>query len=106
MSRRDLLEKASLICSGVLQEGMHNAMKHSSAKSITVRLNCSDHEFSLEIKDDGVGFDVEGARLAAGLGLISMRERIYLIGGKFEIWSNPGQGTRITVRAPIVNKPL
>jgi PAS domain S-box-containing protein len=90
----------------VLQEGMHNAMKHSGAKSITVRLTCSDHDFGLEIKDDGVGFDVEGARLAAGLGLISMRERIHLIGGKFEIWSSPGQGTRITVRAPIVNKPL
>ena len=89
----------------VLQEGMHNAMKHSRAKSITVRLTCSDHDLGLEIKDDGVGFDVEGARLAAGLGLISMRERIHLIGGKFEIWSSPGQGTKITVRAPIVNKP-
>jgi PAS domain S-box-containing protein len=90
----------------VLQEGMHNAMKHSGAKSIAVRLTCSDHDLGLEIKDDGVGFDVEAARLAAGLGLISMRERIHLIGGKFEIWSNPGQGTRITARAPIVNKPL
>ena len=90
----------------VLQEGMHNAMKHSRAKSITVRLTCSDHELGLEMKDDGVGFDVEGARLAAGLGLISMRERIHLIGGKFEIWSSPGQGTRITVRAPIVKRAL
>jgi PAS domain S-box-containing protein len=90
----------------VLQEGMHNAMKHSGAKSIAVRLTCSDHDLGLEIKDDGVGFDVEAARLAAGLGLISMRERIHLIGGKFEIWSSPGQGTRIAVRAPIVIKPL
>ena len=90
----------------VLQEGMHNAMKHSGAKSITVRLTCSDHDLGLEIKDDGVGFDVEGARLAAGLGLISMRERIHLIGGKFEIWSSPGQGTRITIRAPIVKRAL
>jgi signal transduction histidine kinase len=90
----------------VLQEGMHNAMKHSGAKSMTVRLTCSDHELGLEIKDDGVGFDVEAARLAVGLGLISMRERIHLIGGKFEIWSSPGQGTRITVGAPIVNKRL
>jgi PAS domain S-box-containing protein len=90
----------------VLQEALHNAMKHSRAKSITVRLTCSDHDLSLEIKDDGVGFDVEGARLAAGLGLISMRERIHLIGGKFEIWSSPGQGTRITLRAPIVKQAL
>jgi PAS domain S-box-containing protein len=88
----------------VLQEGMHNAMKHSRAKSITVRLTCSDHDLSLEMHDDGVGFDVEGARLAAGLGLISMRERIHLIGGKFEIQSSPGQGTRITARAPIVQQ--
>jgi PAS domain S-box-containing protein len=86
----------------VLQEGMHNAMKHSSAKSITVRLTRSDHDLSLEIYDDGVGFDVEAARLAAGLGLISMRERIHLIGGKFEIWSRPGRGTRITARLPMI----
>jgi PAS domain S-box-containing protein len=90
----------------VLQEGMHNAMKHSDAKSITVRLTCSDHHLELEIRDDGVGFDVEGARLAAGLGLISMRERIHLIGGKFEIWSSRGQGTRITARAPIAKEAL
>ena len=86
----------------VLQEGMHNAIKYSSAKSITVRLTGSDHDLSLEIYDDGVGFDVEAARLAAGLGLISMRERIHLIGGKFEIWSSPGRGTRITARAPVI----
>ena len=90
----------------VLQEAMHNAMKHSRAKSITVRLTCSDDDLSLEIRDNGVGFDVEAARLAAGLGLISMRERIHLIGGQFEIWSKPGQGTRITVRAPMVKQPL
>jgi PAS domain S-box-containing protein len=90
----------------VLQEGLHNAVKHSSAKSITVRLNGSDRDLYLEIYDDGVGFDVEAAKLAAGLGLISMRERIHLIGGEFQIWSSPGQGTRITARAPIVNRTL
>ena len=90
----------------VLQEGLHNTMKHSCAKSIEVRLTCSDNDLSLEIQDDGVGFDVETARLAAGLGLISMRERIHLIGGEFQIWSGPGQGTRIMARAPIVKQPL
>lgn len=85
----------------VLQEAMHNAMKHSGAKSITVRLTCSDDSLRLEIRDDGAGFDVESARLAAGLGLISMRERIHLIGGEFEVWSHPGHGTRITARTPI-----
>jgi PAS domain S-box-containing protein len=88
----------------VLQEALHNAMKHSGAKSITVRLIGSDQDLSLEIVDDGVGFDVEASKLAAGLGLISMRERTHLIGGEFEIWSSPGRGTKITARAPIVKR--
>ena len=85
----------------VLQEAIQNVMKHSRAKGITVALTSSDRELSLEISDDGIGFDLESAKLAAGLGLISMRERIHLIGGQFEIWSSPGRGTRIRVRAPI-----
>jgi PAS domain S-box-containing protein len=90
----------------VLQEAMHNAMKHSHATSITVRLSSSGGYVGLEICDDGVGFDMDTASLAAGLGLISMRERIHLVGGEFEIWSSPGQGTRITARAPIVQATL
>jgi PAS domain S-box-containing protein len=85
----------------VVQEALHNIAKHSRAKNISVRLNSSDRQLRLEIRDDGVGFDVEAARLAAGLGLISMRERIHLIGGQFELLSSPGTGTRITARAPI-----
>ena len=90
----------------VLQEGLHNIVKHSGARSVTVRLTCSDRDLSLELRDDGVGFDVEAARLAAGLGLISMRERIHLVSGEFQILSSPGQGTTITARAPIVKPTL
>ena len=88
----------------VVQEALHNVAKHSRAKNITVRLTGSDHQLSLEIRDDGVGFDMETARLAAGLGLISMRERIHLIGGEFEIVSSPGNGTRIKAHAPIAQE--
>jgi PAS domain S-box-containing protein len=88
----------------VVQEALHNVAKHSRAKNITVRLYGSDHQLSLEIRDDGVGFDIEAARLAAGLGLISMRERIHLIGGEFDISSSPGNGTRITAHAPIAQE--
>jgi PAS domain S-box-containing protein len=84
----------------VVQEAIHNATKHSHAKGIVVRLSSSDRDLSLEISDDGVGFDVEGARLAEGLGLISMRERIHLVGGEFNIASSPGKGTRIVARVP------
>jgi PAS domain S-box-containing protein len=85
----------------VLQEAMQNVLKHSRAARITVALTTSERELCLEISDDGIGFDLESAKLAAGLGLISMRERIHLIGGQFEVWSSPGRGTRIRARAPI-----
>ncbi len=88
----------------VVQEALHNAAKHSRAKNITVRLNGAGQHLSLEIRDDGGGFDLEAARLAAGLGLISMRERIHLIGGEFDIISSPGNGTLITARAPIAQE--
>jgi PAS domain S-box-containing protein len=85
----------------VLQEALQNVLKHSRATGMTVALTTSDRELCLEISDDGIGFDLESAQLAAGLGLISMRERVHLIGGQFEIWSSPGRGTRIRARAPI-----
>jgi signal transduction histidine kinase len=56
---------------------------------------------SLKVSDDGIGFDVEQSRLAPGIGLISMRERMRLIDGLFEIRSQPGKGTNITCRAPL-----
>jgi PAS domain S-box-containing protein len=85
----------------VLQEALHNVIKHSRAKNITVRLTGSESELILEVCDDGAGFDIESSKLAAGLGLISMRERVHLISGEFEIQSSVGHGTRITARAPV-----
>ena len=89
----------------VIQEALHNAGKYSGAKLITVDVRGSAEELSLLVADDGVGFDVEEARLSAGLGLISMRERIHLAGGEFAIASKLGKGTRITARVPIAGKP-
>jgi signal transduction histidine kinase len=88
----------------VLQEALHNVVKHSRATTITVGLTELDSELVLEVFDDGVGFDVESSRLAAGLGLISMRERMHLIGGEFEIWSSLGHGTKVRARAPIAKQ--
>ena len=102
----------------VVQEALHNVAKHSRAKKITVRLNGSDHQLRLEIRDDGVGFDMETAKLAAGLGLISMRERIHLIGGEFEIVLQPRKrhadnspranspGNRLNSGSPRLTRPL
>jgi signal transduction histidine kinase len=100
---------AALSLLRVVQEALHNIAKHSHASSVTVRLRRVDMELKLTIADDGVGFDANKARSARGLGLISMRERIHLIGGQFEIFSKPGEGTEIQARVPLdtaSKKPL
>lgn len=86
----------------IVQEALHNAGKHSQAKSIQVAVQGSTSELSLLISDDGIGFDPEEAKLAAGLGLISMRERVHLAGGELQIASRPGEGTCIAVRVPFI----
>lgn len=86
----------------VVQEALHNSAKYSQATQIKVDLRQTNGELGLEIADNGVGFDLEEARLSAGLGLISMRERINLSGGEFVIASQPGKGTKISARVPLV----
>ncbi len=85
----------------IVQEALHNAGKHSKAKSIQVAVHGSPSELSLLIGDDGVGFDPEETRFSAGLGLISMRERVHLAEGEFKITSAPGEGTCIVARIPL-----
>jgi signal transduction histidine kinase len=53
------------------------------------------------VKDEGTGFDVEGAKLDKGLGLVSMPERVHLVHGIFTIESIPNSGTKILVRVPL-----
>jgi PAS domain S-box-containing protein len=85
----------------VVQEALHNIGKHSGASVVNIHLTGHGQELSLLIRDNGRGFDPEQARLSAGLGLISMRERIELLGGEFTLSSQPGHGTIIRARAAI-----
>jgi signal transduction histidine kinase len=61
----------------VVQEALHNAAKHSRAASVTVGVVANYNAITLQVSDDGVGFEVEQSKLAQGIGLISMRERIH-----------------------------
>jgi PAS domain S-box-containing protein len=88
----------------VVQEALGNVVKHSRAGSARIDLTATGEELILAISDDGVGFELDQSRLTAGLGLISMRERMHLIGGELEISSSPGKGTRIRAHAAIVRK--
>jgi signal transduction histidine kinase len=84
----------------VAQEALGNAVKHSDAGHIWVDLTGGPSSVALTITDDGKGFDANGPP-NAGLGLISMRERVESVGGVLEIHSTPASGTRLTVTVPI-----
>jgi signal transduction histidine kinase len=87
----------------VLQEALTNVAKHATAENVSILLERRGGTVSLLVEDDGIGFDAERVFGTAGkgLGLIGMRERAALVGGKVEIESHPGSGTTIAVRVPV-----
>jgi PAS domain S-box-containing protein len=85
----------------VIQEALHNIAKHSHAKKVDVEVIGTRNKINLKISDDGVGFAPNAQNTRSGLGLISMRERLYLIGGKFAIVSKRGCGTRVEATVPL-----
>jgi len=88
----------------VLQEALHNVMKHSGVKRIEVQLREDSGGIHLIIRDSGKGFDVEAALQGKGLGLTSMRERVRLVNGTISIESKPMGGTTIHVRVPLASE--
>jgi PAS domain S-box-containing protein len=85
----------------VLQEALHNVIKHSGARQVEVQLQEDSSEIHLIISDSGRGFDPESAFQGKGLGLTSMRERIRLVNGTISIESKQSGGTTINVRVPL-----
>jgi PAS domain S-box-containing protein len=84
----------------VIQEALRNVVKHSGSAEAHVSLSGSDGHLRLVVVDSGRGFDHAAAGVAGGLGLMSMRERLRLVGGELTLRSSPGHGTRIEVRIP------
>jgi two-component system NarL family sensor kinase len=81
----------------VVQESLNNIEKHASATEVTVFLKQFGEVLQLIVSDNGVGFDVSSAMNSRGIGLRNMRERVEFIGGEFELISEYGKGTEITV---------
>lgn len=84
------------------QEALGNAIRHARARDIGVRLGIVADQAELRIDDDGIGFSTtgEGAR-PRGLGLLSLEERAKLLGGSFDLSTNPGKGTHVCTRIPL-----
>lgn len=88
--------EAELALFRVAQEALTNVARHAQAGSVTISLGCDGTWLTLEVADDGRGFDP--ATATGGLGLRGMRERLALIGGSLTIEGAPGAGTRVVAR--------
>jgi signal transduction histidine kinase len=86
----------------VAQEALTNVVKHSDADCASVRLAFNENSVTLEVQDNGQGFDEAKSSQAnrAAWGLLGMRERAALLGGSFSIDTKPGTGTLVRVTLP------
>jgi signal transduction histidine kinase len=92
----------------IAQESLTNSIRHARSRKVVVTVNRHGGDVMLEIADDGVGFVIEALGspgTVPGLGLINMRERAMFVGGRFQVSSVVGLGTRITVTIPLANDP-
>lgn len=93
------------VCFRVTQEALTNTTRHARATHVRIELRQRGSELQLVIQDDGIGFDLQDAvkRAQGGesLGLLGLQERVVLVGGRVEIQSAPGQGTRIEAHFPL-----
>ncbi len=85
----------------VAQEALNNVAKHARARNATVRLRSHGGQLQLQVEDDGCGCDADSAARSGGSGLGGMRERLRLYGGRFQLQSTPGDGTRVLVSLPL-----
>jgi signal transduction histidine kinase len=99
----DIPAPVALCLFRVVQEAVHNIVKHSGAKKASVLVSGDSGQLRLEIADVGRGFSLTDTD-PASLGLVSMRERVNYLGGDITIITARGQGTRIEVRIPIAHR--
>ncbi len=105
----DIKPVISLTVFRIIQEAVNNTKKHAQAKNLLINLEFTDKNLRLCVYDDGVGFDVENTKpksddINSGFGLVSIRERVELLGGTFEISSKNGNGTRLTIVIPFMQE--
>lgn len=85
----------------IVQESLTNISKYAHASQVNVSLSQHGHDLWLQMRDNGIGFDLAAAAQRGSLGLLGMRERVLALGGQVEVTSTPGQGTVIAVVIPL-----
>lgn len=105
----DLKPVISLTVFRIVQEAISNISKHANAQNVAINLEFLDDSLNLYVYDDGKGFNVEELKyrnsdINSGFGLFSMRERVDLLSGEFHISSEPGKGTRLNIKIPLMQE--
>lgn len=101
LGERRLPPDVALCLFRIAQESIRNAVRHAEAKRIDVEVSRDAHGATLQVVDNGNGYDPSKRRERASLGVASMRERVALLRGRLRIRSRPGQGTRVTAWIPL-----
>ena len=89
----------------IFQELLTNVARHAQATKVGIALQLDDHSLVLKVEDNGKGIASTEPHRTKSLGLLGIRERVALFGGKVEITGTPGKGTRVTVSIPSPHKP-
>ena len=97
----DIPKDVRLCLFRIVEEALQNVAKHSGVEDAKVELSCHANRIDLCVSDNGAGFTPEPLNRESGLGLISMRERVRLVGGHLSVESKPSRGTQIQVRIPL-----
>lgn len=94
-----------LIIYRIIQESLNNIIKHAKASSITLKIDFTDEQVSIEILDDGIGFNIDDTSVSDtsknGAGIRNMKKRAKLINASFNIFSAPTLGTSISMTVPL-----
>jgi PAS domain S-box-containing protein len=97
----DIPKDIALCLFRICQESLSNVVKHSQAKQAQAELFSENNEVCLRITDSGLGFDLALRDANVGIGLIGMRERLRLVGGRLSVQSAPMRGTEILAEVPL-----
>lgn len=97
--RADLDRDVTLCFYRVAQEALSNVVRHSSSSRAVVRLVVSGGMLRLQVVNDGAGFDTSKAQ--GGLGMVTMEERLRIVGGRLSVVSRPGEGTVVTAQVTL-----
>jgi len=94
-----------LILFRIIQEALHNAIKHAEASTAAIDITFTDGHYRVVIRDDGKGFDTATPG-RSGVGLLNIRRRAQLIGSDLQIDTAPGEGCTITLLIPFKSEPI